>query len=99
MFDNTQRVAGWHYQVVKDPVKGRCVISETSLSPGDFACEYRGELVDRETAELRQQWYDVSSKTDDSKGFMFYFRDRRGNQMWYVLHNVTQPALSLFVAL
>lgn len=50
--------------------KGRGVIAAKPFHPGDFVVEYAGELIDKKTAEEREEAY----LRDDSVGcYMYYF--------------------------
>ena len=50
--------------------KGRGVIATQFFHRGDFVVEYKGELLDRQTAKMRENGYSADSKIGC---YMYYF--------------------------
>ena len=62
-------------QMVRTDEKGRSVFAVKSFAPGDFLCEYAGDLISQKEGWDREVEYDTDPKTYGS--FMMYFTDKK----------------------
>ncbi len=66
-------------EMVMSPKKGRGIVTTQCFKKGDYVVEYKGELVDRETAKAREADY----VQDPNVGcYMYYFQFQQLNY-WY----------------
>ncbi len=64
--------------VIKDEIKGRGVVTTIPRVKGDFICEYSGELISFEEAEMKEAEYSIDS---DIGCYMYYF-EHKSKKYW-----------------